>query len=93
MNKAFEFHEYTASSLQNPDLAGYGRAGWELVAVLPYENRYTFFLQREYILEAREWWACLQKSNEDVGYLQTRIPTHEDGTEMTDWIKVREVIE
>ncbi len=61
MNKAWEFHEYTASSLQDPDLAAYGRAGWELVAVLPYEERpptsfqlrYTFFLQRECVPKSK----------------------------------------
>jgi len=57
--KTFEFHEYTCSGIQDPDLAAYGREGWELVAVLPCEerpplsytteasNKYTFFLQRE----------------------------------------------
>ena len=72
MNKAFEFHEYTTESLHDPDLAAYGRAGWELVAVLPYkepfptsyESKYTFFLQREYVLEIRQAHKMLEGSND-----------------------------
>jgi len=49
--KAWEYHEYTCTSIQNPDLRAYGLAGWELVAVLPCENglRYTFWFKREYL--------------------------------------------
>ncbi len=49
----FQFHDYTCERSDNPDLLAYGRAGWQIVAVLPYpaapltQERYTFFLQRE----------------------------------------------
>lgn len=90
MNKAFQFHEYTASSMQDPDVAAYGHAGWELVAVLPADEWYTFFLQREYVPkseispELREF--NIQPKALFIQSLdQTVIPN--------EWIKVREVIE
>ncbi len=94
MNRAFEFHEYTASSFA--DLVGYGKAGWQLVAVMPYEERpptsfklrYTFFLQREYILEAREWFVG------DPEKFDTMIPVFKGmGDAPDNYIKVREVID
>jgi len=48
-----EFHQYTATTILDPDIVAYGRAGWELVTVLQKDihsadTRYTFFLQRKY---------------------------------------------
>ena len=99
--KAWEFQEYTASSFDDPDLAAYGRVGWELVSVMPWprptidgELRYTFFMQREYMgdrlkSEPREFWIG------DPDNYDTMVPLYIGGSgkSLHGYIKVREVIE
>ena len=51
--KVYQFHDFTCTRSDSPDLAAYGHAGWEIIAVIPdianapHKERYTFFLQRE----------------------------------------------
>lgn len=49
MNR-WQLYQYTASLITDPDLVAYVNAGWEIIAVVPCDERYTFFLRR-YITE------------------------------------------